>query len=96
MLVLLTTLAGCDAVDSMKEGLAHSQAVSDRLEKSLGLEFFVGFNWENGSLTSVTVSFQGLPENIALAEISEAVKSAVAAEFKQQPKEIVIIFRVEP
>ena len=80
----------------MKEGFAHSQAVSDKLEKTVGLKSFVGFNWNNGSLTSVNVTFQGVPPNEALSDIVEKSKQAIAAEFKQTPKQIVIGFSFEP
>jgi major membrane immunogen (membrane-anchored lipoprotein) len=89
-------LASCDAVDSMKEGFAHSQAVSSQLEKSLGVKSFVGFNWNNGALTSVNVTFQGIPQNVTLPDIVEKSKRAVAAEFKQTPRQIVVGFSVEP
>ena len=96
LLMLIVSITACDAVDSMKGGFAHSQAVSDSLEKTTGLKSFVGFNWNNGSLTSVTVTFQGLPPNGTLSDISAKAKQAIAAEFKQTPKQIVISFSVEP
>jgi hypothetical protein len=93
---LLALMAGCGPVDSLKEGFAHSQAVSAELEKSLGLKSFVGFNWSNGSLTSVNVTFQGVPANVPLADVVDQSKRAVIAEFKQTPKQIVVAFAVEP
>lgn len=96
LLMLIVTITACDAVDSMKEGFAHSQAVSDKLEKTVGLKSFVGFEWNNGSLTSVTVTFQGLPPDGALSDISVKAKQAIAAEFKQTPKQILISFSIEP
>ena len=96
LVMLVVTITACDAVDSMKEGFAHSQAVSDKLEKTVGLKSFVGFNWNNGSLTSVTVTFQGLPPDGALSDIAEKARQAIAAEFKQTPKQIVISFSIEP
>jgi len=51
----LALLAGCAPIDSLREGFTHSQAVSARLEKSVGLKSFVGFNWNIGSLTTVNV-----------------------------------------
>lgn len=53
LLVLIVTVTACDGIDTMHEGLAHSQAVSGELEKTVGLKSFVGFNWHNSSLTSV-------------------------------------------
>jgi hypothetical protein len=93
---LLVAVAACGQIDTMKEGFAHSQAVSAKLEKTLGLKSLVGFNWNNGSLTSVNVTFQGLPNNVALSDIAEKSKQVVVSEFKQTPKQIVIGFSIEP
>jgi hypothetical protein len=94
-LIAATALCACDAVDTVKEGFKHGQAVSDELEKSLGAKSFVGFNWNNGSLTSVEVRFQGLPQNHTLQEIADVSHQAVLREFKQDPRQIVIAFALE-
>ena len=96
LVVLIAAIAACDAVDTMKEGFAHSQAVSARLEKTVGLKPFVGFNWSNGSLTSVSVTFEGMPKDASLSDIAAESRQAIAAEFKQAPKQIVIGFSIEP
>jgi hypothetical protein len=96
LVMLLASVTACDAVDSMKDGFAHSQAVSDKLEKTVGLKSFVGFNWNNGSLTTVTVTFQGVPPDETLADIAQKSKQAIAAEFKQTPEKIVVGFSIEP
>ena len=88
-------LAGCGPIDTMKEGFAHSQAVSASLEKSLGVKSFVGFNWSNGVLVSVNVTFQGIPRNVALADIAAQSQQAVVAEFKEAPSEVVIAFALK-
>ncbi len=88
-------LAACGPVDTLKEGFAHSQAVSASLEKSLGVKSFVGFNWNNGTLDTVSVTFQGIPPDVPLADIVDKSKRAVAAEFKQLPSQVVISFAVK-
>jgi major membrane immunogen (membrane-anchored lipoprotein) len=88
-------LSGCDAFDTMKEGFAHSQAVSDQLEKSVGVKAFVGFNWNNGSLTSVSVTFQSIPPNAQLQDIVGKATQAVLHEFNQKPKQIVVGFTIQ-
>jgi hypothetical protein len=96
-MVMAGGLSGCGgAIDTMKEGFAHSKAISTELEKSLGLKSQVGFNWVNGSLTSVSVNFQGAPANATVPEVIAKSKAAVVAEFKQTPKQIVVAFVVEP
>jgi len=94
--VLSIWLAACGPIDSLKEGYAHSQAVSTALEKSLGVKPFVGFNWHNGALTSVNVTFQGIPPNVPLTEIVSKSTEAITSQFKQKPEQIVVAFTVKP
>ena len=89
---LLLAVSGCGMVDSMQNGLAHSEAVATDLEKSIGQKPFVGFNWNNGSLTNVNVTFSGVPANHSLNEIYQAARHSIAAQFKQEPKQVVISF----
>ena len=95
-LLSVLSLAGCDAMDTMTDGIRHSQVVSEKLERALGLKSQVGFQWNNGSLNSVTVTFEGLPDSPGLPEISAQVQRVVSAEFKQTPKAIVVAFSVSP
>jgi len=92
---IMLALAGCGPVDTLKEGFAHSQAVSESLEKTLGVKPFVGFNWSNGTLDSVSVTFQGIPANVPLADIVDKSKQAVSAEFKQLPTQVLISFALK-
>lgn len=93
--LMAAALSACGPVNEFKESQAHSQAVSDSIEKSLGLKSFVGFNWNNGVLTSVNVTFQGLPANVSLAEIADKSRRAIVAEFKQAPSEVIISFALK-
>lgn len=92
-LALACALAsGCGPIEAIKDGTANGKAVSDELEKSLGVKSFVGFQWTNGVLVSVSVNFQGVPTNTPLPEIAEKTKRSVVDHFKQAPKQIVIAF----
>lgn len=93
---LMTALAGCDAVSTMKDGFEQSQAVAADLEKMTGTKPFVGFNWQNGFLGSVTVTFEGMPQNRTLPEIAELSRGAIKRQFKQEPKQIVVGFSIKP
>jgi hypothetical protein len=57
ILVLASSLAGCDAVDLISKGMSYSNAVAADLERATGVKPGVGFNWHNGGLQSVTVTF---------------------------------------
>ncbi len=95
MASIAVILAACGPYDTLKEGWAHSQAVSAKLEKTLGVKSFVGFNWSNGSLTSVNVTFEGMPANMPLADIVEKSRQAISAEFKQVPAQVVVGFSIK-
>ncbi|MGM9427305.1 hypothetical protein [Hydrogenophaga sp. MI9] len=53
----------------------------------------IGFN---GNLTSVNVTFQGIPANANLSDIADKAKVAAVNEFKQTPKQVVIAFAIQP
>jgi hypothetical protein len=93
-LVLALTLAACDAVNTLTDGFAHARAVEKDLEGSTGVKPNVGFNWNNGRLTSVTVTFPRLIESKPLHELAEAARASVGREFKQTPDNILLAFAV--
>jgi hypothetical protein len=92
VLVFVLSLAACDAVDSVTEGLNHAKAVENDLEKATGIRPKVGFNWNNGRLISVSVQFPRIYESKQLGELAETVRSSVGKEFKQTPENIVLAF----
>mgnify|MGYP003579274590 CR=1 FL=1 len=83
---------GCGAVDAMKEGFQHSQDVATDMEKAVGMKPFVGFNWVNGSLANVTITFEGIPKGASSQEIAAVARSVVTARFKEAPDQIVISY----
>jgi len=93
--VLLIFVVSCGAVDSMTEGFEHKREVEADLEKALGQKPFVGFNWSNGSLTTVSVTFSGVPKNKSIGEIVKLSRGSIAAHFKQKPTEIVVAFAID-
>ena len=94
--LLVIFLAGCDMASSMKDGLKHSELVAKDLEKSIGIKPFVGFNWHNGTFTTVTVNFPSIPNSKKLEETSQLVEKAVKYNFKKSPEQIVISFTITP
>ena len=91
-LVVLFSLAACDAVNTVTEGFSHAKAIETDLEGSTGMKPNVGFNSNNGRLTSVTVTFPRLYDTKPLSELATAVRAAVTKEFKQTPENIVLAF----
>jgi hypothetical protein len=92
MLLLAAGLAACSVVDTMVDGFKHTRAVESALETSLGTKPAVGFNWHNGRLTQVSVTFPQLLDDKPLRELAETVRAAVTTEFKQVPDNIVLGF----
>ena len=93
-LVLLALLIGCESVDTMTEGFKHSQEVAGDLEGAVGSKPFVGFNWANGALVNVSVTFEGIPAGRSAEQIAQLSRDAIAARFKQKPRQIVIGFTI--
>ena len=91
-LSLVLTLAACDAVNTLTDGFKHARAVETALAGSTGVKPNVGFNWSNGRLVQVTVSYPRLVESKSLQELADAARAAVTQEFKQTPENIVLAF----
>jgi hypothetical protein len=93
-LVLIVSLAACDAISTLTDGLKYAQAVESDLEATTGIKPEVGFNWKNGRLVQVTVTFPRLYDAKPLREVAETVRAAVGKEFKQTPGKIVLSFEL--
>jgi len=95
ILLLTVALAGCDAVNTLRDGLKHTKAIESDLAEKTGVKPNVGFSWNNGTLTSVTVSFPKLYEEKPLRELAALTRVAVTKEFKQTPKTILLSFALD-
>lgn len=89
-------LCACDAASTARDGYKQSQAVASDLEKSVGTKPFVGFNWDNGALTSVSINFETIPKDKQVAEIAELARASIKQQFKQKPRRIVLGFSIRP
>ena len=85
-------LSACDAVSTVTDGFNQAKTVEAEVESAIGVRPQVGFNWQNGQLRQVTVSFPGLYEGKPLRELAGVVRAAVGKGFKQTPDTIVIGF----
>jgi hypothetical protein len=92
LLVFALTLSACDAVNTVTEGASHARAVEADLERSTGMKPRVGFNWNNGRLTSVTVQYPHIVQTQGLYDLAKTVRASVGAQFKQTPGTIVLAF----
>jgi len=91
--IFLFGLAACD-ISTVTGGFQQARAVENDLAESLGIRPQVGFNWANGRLVSVTVSFPRIHETKSLPELADAVRTAVGKEFKQAPDNIILAFSI--
>jgi hypothetical protein len=86
------SLTACDVTSTFTEGSKQARAVESALETSTGVKPNVGFNWQNGQLTSVTVIFPAIPETKPLRELADEVRATVGKEFKQVANNVVLAF----
>jgi hypothetical protein len=93
--VLASSLAGCGAVDVISSGLKYSRAVEADLKEATGVRPEVGFNWRNGNLRSVTVTFPRVYADKPLGELAGTVREVVARDFRQTPDTIVLAFELK-
>jgi hypothetical protein len=92
VILLAVGLASCDMISVLMDGLKYSKAVEDDLERATGVKPKVGFNWTNGNLEVVTVTFPRVFDAKPLNELAEDIRAAVKKEFKQTPEEIILGF----
>jgi hypothetical protein len=95
IVALAAGLAGCGVAEVISNGLAYSSAVETDLMQATGVKPQVGFNWNNGSLRSVTVTFPQLYAGKPLGELADTVRTVVAREFKETPDTIVLAFAMK-
>ncbi len=91
-LALLLLIAGCDSVDTLRSGMENGNKVSADIEKAIGVGPFVGYNWRNGSLSNVSLTFQQAPRDLDWATLESAARQSIRKHFKQEPDAIVISF----
>lgn len=95
-LALAISLAACGVADTLFDGFKHVSAVRNDLAAETGMKPEVGFNWHNGRLNKVTVTFPRLYRDKPLTELAETVRRTVTKEFKQAPDDIVLAFSLGP
>jgi hypothetical protein len=95
ILILAISLAACDAVNTVTEGLSHAKAVENDLQEATGIKPQVGFNWNNGRLVSVTVQFDSIYESKPLRELAEIIRASVSKHFKQTPDNTLLTFSLK-
>jgi hypothetical protein len=88
--------SACGVVDDVRQGVDRMGAVSASLERTIGARPQVGFQYHNGALATVSVTYDTLPAGRSLEEIIRVSADAVKAEFKESPKSLIIGFEVHP
>jgi hypothetical protein len=92
LVALVACLAGCGQFGMLTEGIKYAHAVESDLEQMAGVKPQVGFNWSNGRLRSVTVTFPRIFNANPVIELAEKVRADVEKNFKQVPDAIVLGF----
>jgi len=89
-------LAACGVISTLVEGWRYAKAVEADLEAATRVRPSVGFNWSNGRLLTVTVTYPALYERKPLAALAEIVRKSVESHFQQKPEDIVLSFLLGP
>ncbi len=92
LVTFAVSLAACDMFSTLTDGWKYAKAVESDLEMSTGMKPEVGFNWHNGRLERVTVTFPQLYQAKPLQEVANAVRRSVTSQFKQTPSDVVLAF----
>jgi hypothetical protein len=92
IIILATGLAACGLISTFVNGFKYAEAVAVDLEQTTGLKPGVGFNWHNGRLIRVTVSFPKLYDDKPLRELAAVVRTSVTKQFKEAPADIELSF----
>jgi hypothetical protein len=87
IIVLASGLGACGAISTLMNGFKYAKAVESDLVQATGLKPGVGFNWHNGRLVLVTVTFPKLYDAKPLRELAEVVRASVRKQFKQTPED---------
>ena len=82
--IVAADLGACGVISTLVDGVKQARAV--------GLKPQVGFNWSNGRLVTVTVTFPQLYESQPLRELAGTVRIALAKQFKQTPENVLLAF----
>lgn len=98
--LMSVALAACDAVtegfNTMKDGIAQAQGVSDDIEKAVGARAAVSINWKNGELAQVSLNFEGVPKDVRVSELVEHARASLRKRMAKEPKQLLIAFSVSP
>jgi hypothetical protein len=92
VLFIAILVAGCDVLSTLTNGFSYAKAVEADLEASTGVRPNVGFNWANGRLLNVTVTFPRVLETPPLSDLARTVRHAVTSHFRQTPEDIILGF----
>ena len=90
--IVAADLGACGVISTLVDGAKQARAVESDLQEMTGLKPQVGFNWSNGRLVTVTVTFPQLYESQPLRELAGTVRIALAKQFKQTPENVLLAF----
>jgi len=84
----------CNAAYTMPEVRSQTKALESELEQATGIRPQVEFNWVNGRLVQVTPTFPRLYDGKPLGQLADTVRNAVTAQFKREPENVALAFKV--
>jgi len=94
-------LLSCDAINTLQDTLAKQQqkhiALRQDLEQALGVTAHPSWEWTNGRLTELSVSFSGKEiDFMSIADLRDATLPILAEHFKDLPEVVYLSAAFEP
>ncbi len=91
LLLCAFVLYGCDSVEDMKGMFEKQELAQTHIKKQYGWNSQLGFNFNNGVLTQVTIVFNAEEvRNETVENLESITKKVVANVFKSKPQAIFI------
>ena len=87
LLIVALLLAGCGAAEKMERMLEQQKAVSEDIDNALGVESEIGWQWQNGVLTQMTVALPAREvDGATVYELTQIIEPIVDKHFDTKPE----------
>lgn len=91
-LLVLGLIGGCGQIDEARFGLVQSTALAEDLEQILGVRPSVSSQWSNGVFDELRVTFDQMPIESGVEEITAAVRQLMLVHFDDEPRNLRLSF----
>ncbi len=80
-------LAGCGAAEKMERLLEQQQAVTEEIDAALGVESEIGWQWQNGVFTEMTVAIPARDvDGATVYELTQIIEPIIEKHYDTKPQ----------